>query len=80
MALCDYRLCDVCGGKAFYDANLAYEQGQHVKRWLRNGGQMMENTELGYVGDWAVICDRCAETHEICIRPKATPVDQHTGD
>lgn len=24
MALADYRLCDVCGGKAFYDANLNY--------------------------------------------------------
>jgi len=26
MAGADYRSCDVCGGKAFYDANLSYER------------------------------------------------------
>lgn len=25
MASCDYKLCDVCGGKAFYDSNLQYD-------------------------------------------------------
>ena len=27
MAASDYRLCDVCDGKAFYDSNLYYESG-----------------------------------------------------
>lgn len=27
MALSDYRLCDICGAKAFYDSNLNYKWG-----------------------------------------------------
>lgn len=27
MAKADYRLCDVCGDKVFYDRNLTYEDG-----------------------------------------------------
>ena len=72
MAMSDYRLCDVCERKAFYDANLNYDQGADVPGMLRNGGGMMENTALDYVGDWGVICTDCAETHEVVIRPKPT--------
>ncbi len=39
MALADYRLCDVCGSKAFYDARLNYEQTGDGA--LRDGGEMM---------------------------------------
>jgi invasion protein IalB len=52
MAMCDYRQCDVCGCKAFYDANLNYDDA----------------TELpDYVGDWAVICTDCAKTHTCVV-------------
>ena len=27
MAYADYKLCDVCDGKVFYDSNLSYEDG-----------------------------------------------------
>ena len=69
MAAADYRLCDVCGCKAFYDANLNYEQGSDVAGSVRNGGQMNENTELDCLGDWVVLCTDCAKTHKCVIEP-----------
>ncbi len=65
MASANYRLCDVCGCKTFYDANLSYEpptremiaDGQH-DYWLHG------------LGDWAVICVECSETHEVKIVKK----------
>ena len=54
MALCDYRPCDVCGGKAFYDANLNYDS---------DGG-------LDNLGDWVVICKSCAKTHKCLVALK----------
>ena len=60
MALCDYRLCDRCGGKAFYDAHLNYgdpgETSVHGRDYT-----------LDHVGDWAVLCQTCAETHAVVI-------------
>lgn len=70
MAASDYRLCDVCGGKAFYDANLNYDQGSDVVGSVRNAGMMLDCTRLDYLGDWGVICQGCAKTHEIIIRRK----------
>ncbi len=32
MAAADYRLCDLCESKAFYDANLGYERDHEVPR------------------------------------------------
>lgn len=55
MALADYRLCDVCGNKAFYDANLNYDVDE-------NGV-----TTLDHVGAWAVLCVDCAKTHETVV-------------
>jgi len=60
MALCDYRLCDRCGGKAFYDANLNY--GDPGATRVRG-----QHYTLDYVGDWAVLCQTCAETHSVVI-------------
>jgi len=78
MAMADYKLCDVCGEKAFYDANLNYEDG--VSEWglppFRVAGapqfddpQMVNKHghRLGYVGDWAVVCAECAKTHRTAI-------------
>lgn len=55
MALCDYRLCDACGGKAFYDANLNYSE---------------ETGMPDYVGAWVVLCEDCAKTHDIVVVAK----------
>jgi hypothetical protein len=61
MAGADYRRCDECGGKTFYDAVLDYQiptperiaAGQ-PEYWLHG------------LGDWAVICPECAKT-KICV-------------
>jgi hypothetical protein len=55
MALSDYRLCDVCGGKTFYDSNLSYDFDEYPD----NG--------LSGVGDWAVLCRDCAKTHQVVV-------------
>lgn len=75
MAMSDYRLCDVCGRKAFYDANLNYE-------WPDENGkgswdQKIEQADLvrdsvytlDHLGDWAVICRDCANTHKCVVVP-----------
>ena len=70
MALADYRLCDVCGKKAFYDSNLNYEfstekypisQEELIEQ--PNNGLKLEN-----LGKWAVLCKSCSKTHEIIIK------------
>ena len=72
MALSDYRLCDVCGGKAFYDANLNYHLDAPADSQFRVAGQPGQwGHGLDYVGDWAVLCDDCAKTHRCVIVPIA---------
>jgi hypothetical protein len=63
MAMADYRLCDVCSGKTFYDAALSYNKPDeaHGYQWWLHG-----------VGAWIVLCEKCAETHEIIVRPKGS--------
>ena len=70
MAYADYRLCDICGGKAFYDANLNYEFGTHKEPIPVE--ELVENTNYGIdrLGDWAVICLDCANTHKCVIVKK----------
>ena len=76
MSMSDYKLCDVCGEKSFYDANLLYTDGtdEYAKNNApyRTGGKeqyddpkMLQKYgfRLGYVGDWAVICNDCSKTH-----------------
>lgn len=82
MALADYRLCDVCEGKAFYDSNLNYGDG--TDDWyksdppFRQAGEEQYSkpefnqkygTRLDHVGDWAVICSDCAKTHKTIVVP-----------
>lgn len=76
MAAGDYRSCDVCGGKAFYDVKLNYDAGDKVDgKWVysdtpyRVAGvdQGQYGVGLDYVGDWAVICTDCAKTHKTVI-------------
>jgi len=58
MAGGDYRSCDVCGCKTYYDADLQYDFGTYPRWGLR-------------LGDWKVICIECAKTHECVIVPRA---------
>ena len=69
MAYSDYRLCDACGCKAFYDANLNYEQGRDISGAVRNGGDLMQHTKLDYLGDWVVLCTDCAKTRKCVVLP-----------
>lgn len=68
MAMADYRLCDKCGEKAFYDSNLSYEfaweKGSSIPADELVRG---EQYKLGYLGDWAVLCTDCAKTHKCII-------------
>jgi len=84
MAAGDYRSCDVCGGKAFYDAELCCEGADESSPLARNappyriaGAEQYDDPSLnakhgvvlGYVGDWAVICSGCSKTHRTAIVP-----------
>lgn len=79
MAASDYRLCDECGKKAFYDSNLDYESRNPETRkpYRIAGNEQYEDTiinekhglRLGFVGDWAVICDECAKNFKTQIVP-----------
>jgi hypothetical protein len=59
MATADYYLCDVCGTKCFYDANLNYD--------FSKLDPVTRMPKLDYVGDMAAICDECAKTHMVVI-------------
>lgn len=58
MAAADYRLCDICRAKTFYDSSLVYD--------------LEENPDTGLyrLGAWACICVECAKTHEVVVRPR----------
>lgn len=71
MAAGDYRSCDVCGGKVFYDVNLNYDYDQRMP----NG-----EPKLDYLGDWAVICDDCAKTHKCVVVPRSPETVNGDGD
>ena len=62
MAMADYYLCDVCGGKAFYDANLNYD--------FDNRDPATGWPKLDYVASIAVVCDDCADKFEAVVIPK----------
>jgi hypothetical protein len=90
MASGDYRSCDVCGGKTFYDAILTYEDGddEYAKDRppYRQAGRLQypgspdlnqkHGLRLGYVGDWAVICTNCSPRFKTVI----VPIDAQPGD
>lgn len=62
MAAADYYLCDCCGGKAFYDANLNYDYD--------NYDEVTGAYKLDYVGDIKVVCDSCSDKYEVIIVEK----------
>ena len=67
MAMADYRRCDKCGSKAFYDANLNYEDatGNDVVYEVDEHF----NYKLDYVGQWAVLCKDCCKEYKCVIVP-----------
>ena len=72
MAYSDYRLCDVCGCKCFYDVSLNYEVGTRdnpipLDQQVRESGFKLER-----LGDWAVICRECAKTHDCKVVPRTS--------
>ncbi len=70
MAMADYRLCDNCGAKAFYDANLNYEFAEDPDVGASVVG-VPRSAKLDYLGDWAVLCDDCAKEYKTAIVRKA---------
>lgn len=62
MALADYRLCDICGRKTFYDANLNYDDDFDPALERPCG-----------CGDWVAICVECAKAYEVKIVKKDGP-------
>ncbi len=86
MASVDYRLCDLCERKAFYDANLNYDFGQRGKNgaaWenpeqpFRVAGEDQSyGAQLDYLGDWAVLCTDCAKTHRTQIVPREAAMQE----
>lgn len=71
MSAADYRLCDVCSAKVFYDASLNYERATEAEPSAKIAG--VEPAYYGYrlmnLGDWAVLCRECATTHRTAIVP-----------
>lgn len=61
MAIADYRLCDVCGCKAFYDAQIS-DPG-----YVATYDPSEDAEPIGI----AVLCWSCNKTHEAVIRPRA---------
>jgi len=79
MALSDYRLCDICGGKAFYDSNLNYEsqddpdfEGEPLP--TANGKRQWFH--LDNLGSWAVICKSCRAKGYECMVVQAQPTTE----
>lgn len=64
MAFADYYLCDLCGGKTFYDSNLSY--------WdERMDAETGHRVPDGRVGHMRAICTECAKTHRLEIVPRS---------
>ncbi len=83
MASGDYKSCDVCGSKAFYDASLNYkhreESWDEINNLIiyedRDFPPLLSNNRdthlyLDYCGAWAILCNDCAKTHEAVIKLK----------
>lgn len=61
MAMCDYKACDQCGAKAFYDANVT--DNRYCATW-----DPSEDAEpIGI----SVLCSECNKHFETCIRPRS---------
>lgn len=69
MAAADYKLCDVCSAKTFYDVEIDYADAAPPD-W----------TPIPkHVGSWAVICESCAKTH-ICVVMERANLNLQQGE
>lgn len=68
MAMSDYRLCDECGCKVFYDSNLNYEYDARPDELIRGSTYKLER-----LGDWKVLCRECAQQFECVIQERKEP-------
>lgn len=74
MAGGDYRSCDVCGGKTFYDANISYEwpdgDDDYRDHHMRTCGELeWPAMSMHSVGDIAVLCWRCTLQYRTAVEP-----------
>jgi len=60
MAMADYCRCDVCKGKAFYDANIT--DSRYNAAW--------DETEDADPVALAVLCSECAKTRAVAVLPE----------
>ena len=58
MAYADYRHCDICDAKTFYDANVDYDWNEYPETGLRNTGALF------------VLCVACSKFHDILTKRK----------
>ena len=65
MAGMDYKHCDKCGTKVFYDANFNYEF--EVPNDERVTGRPYAFEGLG---DWKTLCKKCSKGYVVAIREK----------
>jgi len=69
MAVSDYYLCDLCGNKCFYDANLNYKFDSKTNPIAEDKRVRGTHISLDYCGDMGALCLNCAKTHEVVIMP-----------
>jgi len=82
LASADYKLCDICSCKTFYDANVDYEGAElcgDMKCPRKHSGDFHIDEQgcplpLG-VGDWKVICFECSKTNRVIIEKIETKND-----
>jgi|DEB0MinimDraft_4_1074332.scaffolds.fasta_scaffold06662_3 hypothetical protein len=65
MAKADYYSCDLCGGKAFYDANIQDTRYPYC---------IFTDDDRRPVCDMQVLCVKCSETHEVIVQEQSKNV------
>lgn len=82
MAQSDYRTCDRCGSRAFYDAILNIEYAESADEWRKSAkycgelDHVHQGILIDFLGDWAVLCQDCAKTHKTAI----VPIEENEGE
>lgn len=69
MAAADYYLCDGCGNKTFYDANLDYDDYVDSKSTTNCNPTTGHPWPSGNVGYMLVLCRECAEKFTVKMEP-----------
>lgn len=62
MALIDYKLCAVCGGKVFYDANCC-----HSYPWMDYPDDNPAMYDQWESDGHKALCPSCFETHKVVV-------------